>query len=272
MTEICDVAPATLSAEERDDFERDGFLVVERALTSEQLRVYLDLHERVYRDERTNGTLAPCGGASNRPGAMHTFGFVTRDVAYLELIDLPTTFPKVVGILGPNVHVYHCHIDQHPPLQNRVTPIWAWHQDGGRQNVEIETEPTRPRLSVKVAYFLSDLSQPGRGNLKVLPGSHRRNRLPRRADGRDPDGAVELCVKPGSAVIFDRRLWHSRSDNYSDITRKALFVAYTYRWIRPRDDLLVDWEREPFASLDPARKKLLGWGDSAASFWGLETT
>ena len=44
-----------------------------------------------------------------------------------------------------------------------------WHQDGGRQNREIETIP-RPRLSVKLPYCLSDVSEPGRGNLKVVPG------------------------------------------------------------------------------------------------------
>jgi hypothetical protein len=47
-----------------------------------------------------------------------------------------------------------------------------WHQDGGRQNRKIETTP-RPRLSVKIANWLSDISQPGRGNLKLVPGSHK---------------------------------------------------------------------------------------------------
>jgi ectoine hydroxylase-related dioxygenase (phytanoyl-CoA dioxygenase family) len=173
----------------------------------------------------------------------------------------------VVGILGSNIYLYHCHIDQNPPLDAPVAPVWAWHQDGGRQNVEIETEPTRPRFSVKVAYFLSDVSRPGRGNLKVVPGSHLLNRMPRSSDGSDPEGAIELCVPAGTAVIFDRRLWHSRSDNYSMITRKVLFVAYTYRWIRPRDDLDIDWSAEPYGTLDPARKQLLGWGPTALSFW-----
>jgi ectoine hydroxylase len=40
-----------------------------------------------------------------------------------------------------------------------------WHQDGGRQNREIETTP-RSRLSVKLAYWLSDVSEPGSGNLR----------------------------------------------------------------------------------------------------------
>ena len=151
--------------------------------------------------------------------------------------------------------------------------MWAWHQDGGRQNVEIETEPTRPRLSVKVAYFLSDVSEPGRGNLLVVPGSHWWNRIPRPSSGavsfEHPDGAIPLCVRPGTAVLFDRRLWHSRSDNTSDITRKALFLAYTYRWIRPRDTMHIDWTRDPYRSLSPVRRQLLGFGEDAPAYWGV---
>jgi ectoine hydroxylase-related dioxygenase (phytanoyl-CoA dioxygenase family) len=31
-------------------------------------------------------------------------------------------------------------------------------------------------------------------------------------------------------VLFDRRVWHARSVNRSNLTRKAVFFAYTYRW------------------------------------------
>lgn len=113
-------------------------------------------------------------------------------------------------------------------------------QDGGRQNREIETAP-RPRLSVKLAYWLSNVSAPGRGNLKVVPGSHVVNRIdgPPRRDIRwpDPEGATEVTAEPGDAVFFDRRIWQTRSRNYSQHTRKAVFFGYTYRWTAIRDKL-----------------------------------
>jgi len=261
-----------ITADERGFFERQGYLLIEDALSPDRLDVYVRLHDRIYREDREKGRLAPAGGASNRPGAMHTFGFLLRDPEYLELLDLSTTFPKVCGILGWNIYVYHSHIDLHPPLDGPVSLMWRWHQDGGRQNLELETEPTRPRLSVKVAFFLSDVSRPGRGKMLVIPGSHRANGLPRPADQPDsqiPPDAVPICAKPGSALLFDRRLWHSRSDNRSSFTRKALFLAYTYRWIRPRDEVRINWRQEPYRSLSPVRKQLLGWGEDATSFWGL---
>ena len=87
------------------------------------------------------------------------------------LIDHPATFGHVWPVLGWNIHIYHCHLDVHPPIQVPMPFRFNWHQGGGRQNREIETTP-RPRLSVKLAHWLSDVRQPGRGNLNSSPGSH----------------------------------------------------------------------------------------------------
>ncbi|MCZ6677243.1 MAG: hypothetical protein O7E52_08330, partial [Candidatus Poribacteria bacterium] len=52
-------------------------------------------------------------------------------------------------------------------------------------------------------------------------------------------------------------LWHSRSANESDITRKVLFYGYSYRWLRPRDDITVS---HVIDRCDPIRRQLLGAG------------
>jgi ectoine hydroxylase-related dioxygenase (phytanoyl-CoA dioxygenase family) len=139
-----------------------------------------------------------------------------------------------------------------------------WHQDGGPQNRDLETHP-RPRMSVKVAYFLSDVSEPGRGNFSVLPGSHLRDTLERPADDDDLAGAVPVLARPGTAVLFDRRLWHMRGENRSTLTRKALFYAYTYRWVRARDDIHIP--PELFGTITPVRAQLLGAGTNAIGHW-----
>jgi ectoine hydroxylase len=170
-------------------------------------------------------------------------------------------FGLVWSMLGWNVHIYHSHLDVHPPIRQRRAFRYEWHQDGGRQNREIETDP-RPRLSVKLAFWLSDVSRPGRGNFKVWPGSHLCNRIdgPPRRDiaWPDPQGAVEVCVNPGDAVFFDRRLWHARSDNYSRLTRKAMFFGYTLRWIAIRDELEALHARAEFAQFSAVQRQLLG--------------
>ena len=188
---------------------------------------------------------------------MHLLSAVANCPEVARLTDNPATFPYVWSTLGWNIHIYHSHLDVHPPVRVPMPFRFEWHQDGGRQNREIETTP-RPRLSVKLAYWLSDVSQPGRGNLKVVPGSHVVNWIdgPARRDIQwpDPEGAIEVTAAPGDAVFFDRRIWHTRSRNYSEHTRKAVFFGYTYRWAAIRDELAParasDWlgQLPPFSS------------------------
>ena len=66
-------------------------------------------------------------------------------------------------------------------------------------------------------------------------------------------------------MIFDRRLWHMRSRNLSDVTRRALFTAYTYRWVRARDALHV--RAELLDAVTPVRQQLLGAGRSVTGHW-----
>jgi hypothetical protein len=245
-----------VSAEERSRFERDGFLVVPGALSGSELADLVVAVDRVW--ERH------CGPGTKPNEPLHLLAFLGEDERFLELLDHPATLGLVADALGWNIFCYHCHLDVTPPVSGPRPPRWEWHQDGTRINRELEAP--RPRLSVKVAYFLTDVSEPGRGNLLVIPGSHLRDTLDRPADGGvEPPGAMPICVPEGAAVMLDRRLWHSRSDNRSSLTRKALFYAYTYRWIRPRDDLRIS--AELIDSLSPIRRQLLGTGTGALGHW-----
>jgi ectoine hydroxylase len=243
-----------MSTAEREQFDRDGYLIIRGALNQDEVGFYRDALDRVYAAQEAAGRIA--AGSS-----MHQLSAVANCAEAAGLMDHPATFSYVWSILGWNVHVYHSHLDVHPPLPSRRPFRFEWHQDGGRQNREIETDP-RPRLSVKLAYWLSDVSEPGRGNFKVVPGSHTVNWIdgpPRRdMEWPDPDGAIEVCAYPGDVVLFDRRLWHARSDNYSDITRKAMFFGYTLRWIAIRDENDGIWTSDWADQLSPVQCQLLG--------------
>ena len=216
--------------------------------------------DAIYRDALAAGKAKP----GNHWGWSNFLGI---DDIFLNLVDLPTTLPKVWGILGWNIYLYHAHMHVKPPTPSDTQEGdgWLeWHQDSGRVNIEMETHP-RPRLSLKVAYFLTDVSEPGRGNFYIRPGSHFSDvPIPESEISRDPresptsgvpEDAIPVCVEPGTAVLFDRRLWHSRSPNTSQMTRKALFYGYGYRWIRPKDDMTVE---HLYDRCDPIRRQLLG--------------
>ncbi len=247
-------AGGAVDALQQARFRRDGYVIVPGALSSDEVGRYAEELERVYSRERDADQLGTAG-------ALHLLSATANAPDFAGLLDHPSTFPMVWSVLGWNIHVYHSHLDVHPPLRGPKPHRWEWHQDGGRQNVEIETEP-RPRLSVKVAYWLSDVSQPGRGNFSLVPGSHRTNWLdgPPRRDvlWPRPASAIEVCVNRGDAVVFDRRIWHARTDNHSDITRRAAFFGYTYRWIAIRDEIRSIFASEWYRTLSPIQQQLLG--------------
>jgi ectoine hydroxylase len=257
---------AAMTQQQRAQFDCDGYLIIPGALDTAEVAFYRAALDGVYADQQHRAAVAP--GA-----AMHQLSAVASCPQAIGLIDHPATFPLVWSVLGWNVHVYHSHLDVHPPVSGSRPPRFEWHQDGGRQNRELETDP-RPRLSVKVAYWLSDVSVPGRGNLIVVPGSHRTNWIdgPPRRDmpWPDPAGAVEVCVSPGDAVLFDRRLWHARSLNWSAVTRKAIFFGYTYRWIAIRDDLSALSRGRGLDQVSPIQRQLLGevGGQDGDHSWG----
>ncbi|MCZ6679253.1 MAG: phytanoyl-CoA dioxygenase family protein [Candidatus Poribacteria bacterium] len=225
-----------LTEDERTKFERDGFMVVEDALPASMVADLTKAVDRV------------------KPGV----DFIGKDDRFLGLIDCPTTLPKVWGILGWNIHLYHTHITITPPVPLEERPAKKrlhWHQDSGRVSLDIETIPA-PRISVKVGYFLTDVSEGGRGNFSVIPGSHLKDEVEYPADGvSNPEDAFEVRVPAGSAAIFDRRIWHAGGWNFSDITRKVLFVGYSHRWFHPRDAMTVSHYVD---RCDPIRRQLLG--------------
>jgi ectoine hydroxylase-related dioxygenase (phytanoyl-CoA dioxygenase family) len=118
------------------------------------------------------------------------------------------------------------------------------------------TEP-HPRLFLKVAYFLTDLSETGRGSIRFVPGSNRLMGRPAQGEGEiDPYGAVEVRCKPGTAVFFEQRTWHAVGPNLSDLTRKALFFGYGFRWLQPMD--YVEMPERLIERADPIQRQLLG--------------
>jgi len=241
-----------LSPEDRESFNSQGYLIVENAIDGSMIGRLIEAVDRIDSRERT---------AETRDKLLSFPNIIHEDPAFEDIIDMPTTFPKVWGILGWNIYSYHSHVDITPPA-NAEALKWrvAWHQDSMRVNDEIETHP-RPRLSLKVGYYLTDASEPNRGNTLVLPGSHLQDEIDCPADGvSNPEGTIPVCVKAGSALILDRRVWHSRSPNLWNQTRKVVWIGYSYRWLRTKDEMTV---AHLYPQLDPIRRQILGDGLSA---------
>ncbi|MEE2752586.1 MAG: phytanoyl-CoA dioxygenase family protein [Candidatus Latescibacterota bacterium] len=245
-----------MTDDQRDQFEQEGYLIVPDALENDMLGRLLEAGDRVDREVREGKALAP-------DALMSKFRTIVEDDAFLELLDWPKTFPLIWDILGWNVQHYISHLIYYPPESRDSVDLkpGGWHQDGGRPVPEMERP--QPRLSLKVAFWLSDISEPENGGIRIIPGSHKRDDQPARPG--EHEDSVQVQVKAGTAVLFDRRMWHSRGINTSDITRKVLFLGYSYRWLRGLDyNVIPD---DILEKCDPIRRQMLGDGVDVKGWW-----
>jgi ectoine hydroxylase-related dioxygenase (phytanoyl-CoA dioxygenase family) len=241
---------ARLSDEQLEDFERDGFVLVRAVLDPARraaLRAAAEREDAAYRSE-------PGVGPHH---VLNRHDLVACDRAFLELIDHPLALDVAWRTLGWNVQLHHTQLVVTPPAPTGAHPGgYGWHRDNNRMNRELAVDE-QPRISVKIAWFLSDVPEPGMGNLCVDPGSHRARRSELPDPDAVPDGAVEVTAQAGDALVFDRRIWHAASTNVSDRTRIVLFYGYSFRWVRPKSAF------DPHVVLllagdDPIRRQLLG--------------
>ena len=254
------VQAARLTAAQRAFFEDNGYLVVEHALSPAQCDAYIALIDRLDRRRRDEHGLAGDAFVEVRDA-------ITKEPGFLPLVTQPSVFGLVAELMGPNIQLNTSHTMVRPPQPPDTDAAFKridWHRDGAPDMQPVHG--TMPWLYTKVGYFPTDLSEEGMGNLRVIPGSHKvAERPPIHADSIDPVGTIEVRTRPGDAVIFQQRLWHSVGPNRSRVTRKNVYLGYCRRWVKPLDYVTPD----PALLRDatPIERQLLGEVASELTFW-----
>lgn len=258
-----------MTPEQRQDFERDGFLVLPGFFKGEELERLLAAVEEVAGRVRAAKGLADQDHFAVRNALAH-------HEAILDLIDHPRVLPLVVDAIGWNIQIRTSHLDYRPPYPEHIHAgevgvgkgadhaagyrNLVWHADlCGPYLFEAPSfDGHVPFMEIKVGYFLSDVTQPNSGAIRLVPGSYRRKPAElREMGGRVPDDQVlELNVEPGTALLWRTATWHCVTPNLGPLTRKVIYVGYHYRWLRPTDYVRQDPELVEASS--PIRRQLLG--------------
>ena len=226
-----------------EELDRVGYVHIPGVLSADEIAQIREVVEDVAK------------GNYNEQGFVHALGAAYRHPALMDLGVDKRLMGVLAGALTPNLHIYHSHIDVHPPEEDKPN-AWRWHEDGGRQTADLDY---RARLSAKLGWWLSDCDEPGLGNLMVIPGSHLWTEPLPRTPGELPEGAIEVLAKAGDVTLFERRIWHGRSTNVSDRTRMVVFYGYSPRWIVQREFPSHDQLEQAVG--DPLRRQLIGAPD-----------
>ncbi|BFT74792.1 phytanoyl-CoA dioxygenase family protein [Paenibacillus sp. P36] len=230
-----------------EQFNENGYLILPGILSEEKVN-------------RLNAAIDRIVAEEPESLAYNVYNSIERDDEIASLIDEPTLLPLMVNLLGFNIQLHISHLTVRKPNPNDVKTeshsFINWHQDGPHPQFPKQDGITSTYY-IKTCYILSDMSQPDRGNTKVVPGSHNKPFHPESQDVNGlVDGEVQVCGKPGDVFIFPQNLWHAGAPNRSEFTRRQLFLGYSPIWMRPIDyrtasDRLLE-------NASPYRKQLLG--------------
>jgi hypothetical protein len=251
--------PHFLTESEKSDFERDGFLVLRGVLSPPEVEFYLGVVADLERQFRVEKELEPHATVEIRNA-------IARDARLLGLLDHPRALGAMLEILGWNIQLTTSHVFVRTPDPDQAENFKAidWHADGPHPSFPT-VGGVWPRMYAKVGYFLTDLSQPGRGNLRVVPGSHRCARKPDLDESGEPRGAVQVLTRPGDAVLFENRTWHAVGPNTAGVSRRNVYIGYCHRYLKAID--FAAQSPELLAQASPIQAQLLGACTDPLSFY-----
>jgi hypothetical protein len=238
-TSSFDVAP---TADEVAFFQDQGYLVVERITTDEELAWLTELYEHIFDEANAGDRGAPVDRSTrsgtaptDRSQAMIGQAFLP-EVNYPEL--LQTTFNRnarryAAALLGVPIEDLGCwgHMIRKPP-GGRAVP---WHQD------EAFWEPELCYHALGCWLPLHEVSEQ-RGTMQFIPGSHRRGVLPHHpqdgdvalhvlevSEDVDESQAVVCPLPAGGATFHHSRTLHHTAMNATAEARLAFPVEFEVR-------------------------------------------
>ena len=256
-----------MNAQQEKEFEEKGYIILEDFFSQAELERLLAAIDEVAASVRQSKGLGPGDPFAIRNALAH-------HKAFLDLIDHPRMLPLVVDAIGWNIQIRTTHLDYRPPYPKDLEAGEVgrgkgadhkagyrnvlWHPDLANLFEAASLDGRLPFMELKVFYVLSDLSKSNSGNLWMAPGSHKRTPQELRdMDYKvDPAEAVELKLRPGTAVLWRTAVWHCVGPNLSNKTRKIMHVGYHHRWLRPTD--YIQQAPELIAASTPIRRQLLG--------------
>ena len=246
-----------ITQEQREQWDRDGYIIVPNALDAIGLDRVRAAYERVeadlapaWRESVLKGTYS--GGYGNGPDAHTMNGIYEYDDVFLDLAANPITTPIIEDVIGQNFQVMEMICHNHHGNTNAHT---GWHRDWPPY--------VHPKyaLKAKVFYYLDDQEE-DMGCFSLVPGSHLLPDDPPRNQyvGKtltDMPGCKKMVVPAGSAVVWNVICWHTGTANTSTRDRRTVIYGYMPFWVKKWEErmppqAILNWANTPI------RRQMMG--------------
>jgi phytanoyl-CoA hydroxylase len=212
-----------ITAAQAQQFDRDGFFVVEDAFGDDEIGALTD--ELAPGEQAVRDFLAELPGGRFQVAGVDTQTVAPHQVQRSAWVQRFCAHPVLTGLcrdlVGPDVRLYWEQAVYKQP--HSVEPV-LWHQDNGYTYVE-------PQAYLTCWIALTDAT-PDNGCVRVLPGVHRGGTLRHRDTPigfecfGDDALEVEVPVRAGAVVVFSSLTPHHTGLNHTDTVRRSYIVQY----------------------------------------------
>jgi ectoine hydroxylase len=220
-----------LTAQQVEQFEREGYLFFPALFRPEEVKVLLDEVPRLYAQQRPENVREKGSDAVRTNFAAHLYS-----APFARLARHPRMVNPVMQILGEGLYMHQFKINGKMAFDGDV---WQWHQDYGTwRNDDLMPEPR----AMNVAIFLDEVNE-FNGPLMFIPGSHKLGVIEAQHDVEttsyplwtiDHETIAKLVVRggivapkgtPGSMILFHSCMVHASTSNLSPWNRVAVYLS-----------------------------------------------
>lgn len=210
-----------LDARQLEQFEQDGYLVVDDVITPEEVEIL-----------REATTDAAVKEAQEQKGfsekTVHLLAITTFHPAFMELAKHRAIIDRIRPLIGDDIQLEHSKLATKPPAKGKGP--FQWHQD-------FAFFPHTNTSLVAVMVMLDDAT-PENGCMQIVKGSHKWGLLDHMVDGEftgacqesarwsDPNRIVEITPHTGGISIHHCLSLHGSEPNLSGRPRRGLVFQY----------------------------------------------
>ncbi|HVK05314.1 MAG TPA: phytanoyl-CoA dioxygenase family protein [Armatimonadaceae bacterium] len=230
----------------------DGFALIPNVLSQDEVQ---DLKDAIDR-------LKPFG--FDKLGKTDHFKCVfNREKIFLDMIDRAPTIDLAEATMGGECHIIGETAWRSHPGHNG----WSPHTD--RVFVEFPEEVwDNPQFKLPIYlctahYYLNDMTL-DLAPTWVIPGSHKSGRALSWGKDKEPEWhgrkLEPVLCKAGDVLFFRSEIWHTGSENTSELTRYLLQVHYSHRVVAQQFSPYLAFQLSPevMANANPRQRRLLG--------------
>lgn len=208
----------TIPASHQAQLEEQGFVVLPDFMDGRLLRALRERVETLFQQE------GPQAGTEFKPeaGSRRLANLIDKGEVFLDVVGHDRLLAYVERVLGTDYTLSSLNVRSANPHNGVTQPL---HADMGAL-------PDEGGSWVCNSLWRVDDFTPQNGPLRIVPGSHRRGRLPQEAladpTARQPDEVV-VTGRAGTVLVMNAHLWHGGLPNRTGRPRTALHAFFCRR-------------------------------------------